>query len=245
MRRKQDKREGMKNSELSPLLDCDIFVYRVGFAANEEPLEYALATMRSVLDNIRDRFPDRKYEKLYLTGKDNFREKVAKRHKYKGNRDPSHKPVHYNDIRDYLVNVQGAEVIDGQEADDALGIEQWKNKDKSTVIVSIDKDLKMVPGFHYHPFKDELIYVNLTDANAFFFQQMLTGDRTDNIHGIKGIGDKTAIKMLAPCNKDVIEMQKVVREAYKKAFGEEAREVYRENAALLWMRREPEQECPF
>src|SRR5690606_22720701 len=112
------------------------------------------------------------------------------------------------------------------------------------VIVSIDKDLKMIPGYHFHPFKEELEYVNITDANAFFFHQMLTGDRTDNIIGLKGIGPKTADKMLAPCNKDVIEMQKVVREAYKKEFGEEAREVYRENAALLWMRREEDQECP-
>lgn len=235
----------MKNSELNPLLDCDIFVYRVGFAANDEPVDHALATMKTVLGHIRDRFPDRDYEKLYLTGKGNFRETVAKRHKYKGNRDPTHKPVHYDAIREYLINVQGAEVIDGQEADDALGIEQWKNKDKSTVIVSIDKDLKMIPGYHFHPFKEELEYVNITDANAFFFHQMLTGDRTDNIIGLKGVGPKTADKMLAPCNKDVIEMQKVVREAYKKEFGEEAREVYRENAALLWMRREPEQECPF
>lgn len=221
-------------------------MYRCGFAAQEnEPLEYTLHTVRNVLDNIRDKFPERKWEKIFLTGKGNFRDKVATLQVYKGNRDPSHKPQYYNEIKDYLINVHHAIVVEGQEADDAQGIEQWANKDKSTVIVGIDKDLKMIPGYHFNFVKNILEYVNLQDANAFFFHQMLTGDRTDNIPGIKGLGEVRAAKLLAPCNKDVDAMRQVVMKEYERQYGPTAGLAYDEIASLLWIRRTPEQKCPF
>lgn len=237
----------MNEKALNPLIDGDILVYRCGFAAKEdEPLEYTLHTVKSVLEFIYDKFPERKWSKLYLTGKDNFRDTLATLQVYKGNRDPSHKPQYYQEIKDYLINVHGAETIIGQEADDAQGIEQWSHKDKSTVIVGIDKDLKMIPGYHYNWVKDILEYQNLRDANEFFFFQMLTGDRTDNIPGIKGVGDKTAAKLLAPAVKNITAMQKVVMDQYIKQYGEEvAPMAYREVANLLWIRREENQECPF
>ena len=237
----------MSEKALNPLIDGDILVYRCGFAAKEdEPLEYTLHTVKSVIEFILDKFPDRTYHKLYLTGKSNFRDKLATLQVYKGNRDPSHKPQYYTEIKDYLINVQKAEVVEGQEADDAQGIEQWKNKDKSTVIVGIDKDLKMIPGYHYNWVKDILEYVNLRDANEFFFFQMLTGDRTDNIPGIKGVGEKTAAKLLGPAAKDIGAMQKIVMDQYIKQYGQELGPMaYREVANLLWIRREENQECPF
>jgi hypothetical protein len=65
--------------------------------------------------------------KLFLTSNDksNFRFKIAKTKEYKGNRKNLVKPCHYGYIRDYLWKVWGAKVIYGQEADDALGIEQY------------------------------------------------------------------------------------------------------------------------
>lgn len=208
-------------------------------------MEYGLATVRSVLDNIHDKFPEQEYRRIFLTGKDNFRDKIATLKVYKGNRDPSHKPKYYSEIKDYLIAHHGAEVVDGQEADDAQGIAQWANKDRSTVIVGIDKDMYMIPGWHYNWVKDELKYVKLADANTFFFKQMLTGDTTDNIPGIPKVGPKTAEKLIAPVAGNIIEMQRVVREKYKEYYGDKAQSAYNEMANLLWIRREEDQVCPY
>ena len=236
----------MSNSNLNPLVDGDILVYRVGFAVkDDEPLEYALATMRSVLNTIYDRFPESQYHKLYLSGKGNYREQLATLAVYKGNRDPSHRPHYYEELKQYMIDHHDAIVVDGQEADDAIVQEQWKNKDKSTVIVSIDKDLRTCPGFHYNPVKLVLDYVSLANANYSFFEQMLTGDRTDNIPGIKGVGPKTAEKMLAPCQKEVVKMKQVVMDQYNKQYGSDAWKYYKEISNLLWIRREEGVECPF
>jgi hypothetical protein len=74
------------------------------------------------------------------------------------------------------------------EADDLLGI----NQTKDTIICTIDKDLRQVPGQHYNFVKDEIFTVNLQEGLLWFYTQMLTGDASDNISGIRGIGLKKA-----------------------------------------------------
>lgn len=225
-----------KTDSLNPLVDCDIIVYRVGFAANDpdEPIENCLHSVKVTLKKILDKFPDREYAKLYLTGKGNFREEIATIQKYKGNRDNIAKPQFYSEIREYLTNVWNASIIEGIEADDAQGIEQWGHKDKSTCIVTIDKDLKMIPGYHYNWVKDEFSYINLPDANKFFWWQMLVGDRTDNIPGIHGIGPKKADKLLAgPTNH-----REIVEREYKRQYGDMWTVAFDEVAKLLWILRE-------
>lgn len=236
----------MQNPHLNPLLDGDYLIYRVGFAVkDDEPVEYALSTVKHAIHNIWDRFPDATERKLYLSGKNNFRDKLGTILIYKGNRDPSHRPHYYSEIKEYIIKYHNAIVVDGQEADDAVCIEQWKHKDRSTVIVGIDKDLHQCPGWHFNPVRDELKYVTLAEGNAFFFHQMLTGDRTDNIPGIKGLGEIRAAKLLDPCDKDIFKMKDVVMQQYKKQYGSEAENAYHEVSNLLWMRREEGQTCPF
>lgn len=192
-----------------------------------------------------DKFPERTYHRIYLSGKDNFRDKLGTIQVYKGNRDPSQRPKYYQEIKDYLINVHGAILCHGQEADDQVGIDQWAAKDRSTCIVGQDKDLNMIPGHHFNPVKEEYWYINLADANAWFFQQMLEGDRTDNIPGIQGIGPVKASKLLAPCQKDVFKMREVVMSQYRQQYGEAAESAYAEVSSLLWIRREENQRCPF
>ena len=233
-------------SNLIPLIDGDILVYRCGFACKEdEPLEYCLATVKHAIEGILDRFPDRPEHHLYLTGKGNFRDYICSIQEYKGNRDPDAKPRFYSEIREYMEAFQGAEVIHGQEADDAIGIKQFSHIDRSTVICSIDKDLNMIPGWHYNFVKDDLYYVTLADANYNFFKQMLVGDRSDNVPGIHKVGDKTADKLLAPANKAIMTMKEIVLDQYRKQYGDNAESAYKEVANLLWIRRKENQECPY
>lgn len=181
------------------LIDADILVYRVGFSAdkNRDSEEYALKTMRGAIRSLVMEGPlleKTETHKLYLTGKGNFRYDVATTVPYKGNRK-SPKPRHYDALRKFLEEEEGAEVITGMEADDELAIQQTKLGDDS-VIVTIDKDLKQVPGWHYNFVKHDLFYMNQEEADLWLYKQIVMGDAVDNILGVRGIGDKKADKLL-------------------------------------------------
>ena len=219
---------------LFPLVDSDYLVYRVGFAVKEdEPLEYALATMREAINNIWDKYETK--GKLYLTGKGNFRDSIATIQVYKGNRDPANKPKYYSELREYMLAYHPTEVVEGMEAEDRCGILQYAAKDRSTCIVGVDKDLDMIPGWHYNPVKDITRYITLEEADTAFWKQVLTGDRVDNIPGIKGLGPKTADKLIDPVAGNWTTMSEVVMNEYKKHYGSEAWNVMDENARLLWI----------
>ena len=230
----------METSGIKTVLwDADVIVYRVGFASKEpEPLSYTLQSVKTVLENVNANFPNAEEFKLYLTGKRNYRDTVGVTRVYKGNRDPANKPEYYDEIRSYLVDYHGAQIIDGREADDQLGIEQWKRKDRSSCLVTIDKDLDCIPGWHYNWVKKELYYQTLADANRAFWTQVLTGDTTDNIQGIPKVGPKKAEKILAGSDGSWMDLMQRVREAYHSYYKEDGDAVFHEMATLTWMQRE-------
>jgi hypothetical protein len=253
---------------LNPLLDLDPTVYAAGFSADKQLrdqftdkgmsfeeaereresfdyLNFALSNAKTAVEFVlNDCFPDRTWYRAFLTGKGNFRDKVATIKPYKGNRDPNHRPKYYKEIRQYLVDKYKAEVVEGMEADDMLGIVQWQHPDKSTVIVSIDKDLKMVPGYHFNPKKQEFFYQNINDANLFFLWQLMVGDTTDNIPGVDGIGPKKADKVIAAADGDVGLVKEAVQAMYQKQYGPEWQAALDEVSQLLWIRRR-EGEGPY
>ena len=124
---------------------------------------------------------------------------------------------------------------ENEEADDAVGIESNRYK---AWIVHVDKDLDQLPGWHYNPVKDEEYYITEEEGLKNFYLQMLTGDRVDNIVGLRGIGPVKANKIL----KDAVteeQLYKAVQKAYADAG--EAPERILENGQLLWLRRFPDQ----
>ena len=185
-----------------------------------DPISKAIKLTKSQIDRAVVGSKADSY-KVYLTGKDNFRDNIATILKYKGNRDGSRRPHHYQNIRDYLVNSHKATVVHGMEADDALAMAQCRlykdsglfgadllYKDKHahsepvgapSVICSIDKDLDMVQGWHYNADKDQLYHTDNLTGWRLFYEQVLKGDGVDNIAGLHGIGNKTATKILAAC----------------------------------------------
>jgi hypothetical protein len=92
---------------------------------------------------------------IYLSGKNNFRYDIATVKPYKGNRKDLEKPVHWDNVKWFLISRYNAIIVDGMEADDALAIHQYKayyDNDMSfntTVICTRDKDLRQVMGWHY------------------------------------------------------------------------------------------------
>jgi 5'-3' exonuclease len=101
--------------------------------------------------------------------------------------------------------------------------------------VSIDKDLDMIPGHHYNPVKKDHYYVNDKEAIKNFYRQILTGDKVDNVQGLRGIGPKKADKILGDFDTDL-----AMYEAVLKAYDGDAERVL-ENGQLLWIRRKKDE----
>src|SRR5512143_417281 len=177
------------------LIDGDILVYSVGFFAEDKTEDEALVEMDSKLDEITFNCGCSD-SVIYLSGSNNFRQKIYPA--YKANRKQE-KPKHFNALRNYLIKVEQAQVAEGQEADDALGIAQHRAERDTTIICSLDKDLLMVEGWHYNWRRDETVEVTKLEGLRNFYRQLLTGDTTDNIPGIYGVGSKKAEAMLAGC----------------------------------------------
>lgn len=184
--------------------------------------------------------------KLYLTDSaSNFRIKEATILPYKGNR-PQEKPPQWEEVRQHLIDNWGAEVVRGMEADDALGIETCKQTEPmSVVLCSRDKDLHMIPGLHYSwpcgSQKENLWYINDLDSYKFFYTQLLTGDSTDNILGLYGVGKKSAAVLSVNQANSTAEMYEIVYTEYRKRFGSYADLFFKENARLLWILRSIEE----
>ena len=212
------------------LIDGDIIGYRVGFSSEDENEKIALSRTATFVETLL-------WEDLqgvesfqgYITGKTNFRNEIAVTAPYKGNRTAP-KPKHLELIRNYLVSAWDFKVSDNEEADDCIAIEHVAN-DFKTGIASIDKDFLQLHGKHWNFVKREMTEVTEEEALINFYMQVLTGDRTDNIIGIKGIGPVKAQRILAGCTS-AAEMYTACVEAYE---GAEGRVI--ENAKLLYLRR--------
>ncbi len=103
--------------------------------------------------------------------------------------------------------------LEGHEADDTLGTlaRQAAEQGIETYLVSLDSDIAQLvqPGIHlfmYRPYqRDTVIYADAEDVRQRYGvspQQMpdlkgLKGDASDNIPGVPGVGDKTAVKLIA------------------------------------------------
>lgn len=160
--------------------------------------------------------------KTFLTGKDNFRYTINT--EYKANRIGKPKPEHLTACRNFLIEEYKAVVVDGAEADDALGI----NQAEDTIIYSIDKDLLMIPGHHFNFVNNTYTEVSELDGVRAFYRQMLIGDTSDNIFGIKGIGKVKAGRIIDPIN-DEQSMFDIVIDMYDSA------ERFWMNADCLWI----------
>lgn len=78
------------------------------------------------------------------------------------------------------------------EADDIMGILATNGKVPDPVIVTIDKDLRQVPGLHYNPDKGTLDEIGPEQAEEVFLYQWICGDPTDGYPGLPGVGPKKA-----------------------------------------------------
>jgi DNA polymerase-1 len=116
---------------------------------------------------------------------------------YKAHRKTVRRPMVLPQLRAYLRDELKAKWKQGLEADDVMGIMSTNPKlypQHEKVIVSIDKDMRTIPGRLYDG--KELFTVTREAADKWHLQQTLMGDKADGYPGCKGIGPVKAERIV-------------------------------------------------
>lgn len=190
------------------LIDGDILAYQ--FASNAEvAVDWgddlwtlhaypgpAKEQLEAYIENLRD---DLEAKKIIIALSDPtgryFRKDILPT--YKSNRK-NRKPLILSVLKEHLEAVYGAYVRPGLEADDCLGILATAHKiiPGEKVIVSLDKDLKTIPGLHYRMDGKAIFEVEEKEADYWHLYQTLVGDAVDGFSGCPGVGPVKASEIL-------------------------------------------------
>lgn len=183
---------------------------------------------------------------MAVKGIDNYRHLIYPSYKLHRGNSVSEVSQFVPAIRKLAVHNGLAVQADGREADDLMRI--WANQARSInleyIVCTIDKDLKMIPGSHYHIKNQEFFEVSELEALRYYYGQMLSGDPTDHIPGLRGLGPVTAAKMMSECF-DEKDMQEMVVGAYIQHYGAEWHDYLLINAKLIHLQNDPEDYFTF
>lgn len=200
-----------------------------------KPVSHAINILNTALNAAVREAECQEYE-AYLSPSDksNFRFTVYE--DYKANRKNVVKPQHFEALRKHAVKHLKAQVVVGMEADDMLSIRAHELGFENCVIVSIDKDMRQVPCYHYDwRKKGKVEKVEVHAAQMNFYTQVLVGDSVDNIKGCPGIGPAKAAARLKDCATED-DMVKACAMAYIEAYDgdeTEAKKQFKLNATLI------------
>jgi DNA polymerase I len=202
----------MAKQTTTALIDADVIAYKWASAAQKvwkwtpgdpDDVSVSLEPLESLTDGIGLEIVDAMGAVdadavvVCLTHPNNWRKDILP--SYKGNR--SVKPLLLQPIKDWLTATYKTYIREPLEGDDCLGILATSNIiPGKKVIVSIDKDMKTIPGWLYDPMHDEFIKVSEEEADWWHMLQTMTGDVVDNYKGIPGIGKVKATKLLLECD---------------------------------------------
>lgn len=226
------------------LIDGDVFAYQFACAAEVAThwgddfwtLHADAKTAKQKLDAFLSELKTKlEAEHLIIALSDRTRNYFRKQilPTYKAGRDKVRKPLILNELRSYLETEYECFERPGLEGDDVLGILATSEKivKGEKVIVSIDKDLKTIPGLHYNTNKPELGVYAITEEEADYWHlfQTLTGDSSDGYSGCPGIGPKKADELLAESPT----WETVERVFQKAGFGSEEAKVQGQMARIL------------
>ncbi len=165
------------------LIDSDIVAFRSAASCKEgDGLDICLLRIDNLMNQILGACGTDRY-RSFLSGSRNWRKDLYPA--YKANRTKEDPPFRQA-AKEYLITHWNSEVSDGLEADDEIGIAKTEHGDEA-IICSIDKDFKQFGGKFYDFVKDEHYQVTKLQALHYFYEQMLLGDRSDNVPGFDGM----------------------------------------------------------
>jgi len=167
------------------ILDGDIIAYRAAFWADVEGVDELEGR---IANDIKEWTPEgcQAIVALSCNRTNNFRRDCWST--YKGNRDSRPSPDCLSYAMELIKNMATIKTMDRMEADDIMGM---GSSSGSAISVTIDKDLKGVPGWHWNPDKEkEPREISKEEADRFFAEQVIAGDSTDSIPGLPKCGKK-------------------------------------------------------
>lgn len=188
--------------ERTAIIDGDVLCY-VAAAGAQSRNEDAMDVRDRVVSEVKG-WADRAFCSNILvtfscSRDDNFRKDFWPT--YKDNREGKEEPPLLGEAKAAVADNYKTLRQPRIEADDLMGMigsDARPMKDGSIpVIITIDKDLRQIPGWHFNPNKEDFpVRVTMEEADRFFYQQWLTGDTTDNIPGLFKWGPAKAAKLL-------------------------------------------------
>jgi len=214
------------------LIDADGIIFPIGFVAASAhlSLEDCYANIDKKLLEIREQPIAEDAEFFhYFTAKSGdggkYRDQFTGSIEYKATRKAAAlRPKYIDEMFHYIASRFPTTTVkvDARwgEADDMVSAAAYtcRAADVPCVIVSADKDLRQIPGWHLHPKKLEVDYVDERVAALNFYQQALTGDAADNIPGIRGVGPVTAVRYLTgSMDQKAIRLSEDAQERYHEA----------------------------
>lgn len=198
------------------LLDISGIIYRAFFALNRDkfhrsdgfPTNAILGTI-NILKQLNKKFP----EHVFISCRDSKRSELLRSQEsdtYKQNRK-SADPVLAQQFQHIYKSIEAMNITSvksiGYEADDIIATLAYTlHRNNEIVIASSDKDMNQLLVYDnvkiYNPAKKE--FFDSDDCfekfkihpENFTFYQAFVGDASDNIQGIKGVGPKTAVKLI-------------------------------------------------
>ena len=190
------------------LIDADVLAYQAA-AVSEKAVEWEPGywtwhtewadverAFETKLDEIVQTLNGDDYRLCVTDSDGNFR--LGVHPDYKGNRKSVKKPLILKEFKQHLVTERSAYFKPGLEGDDCMGILATHPKliKGEKVIVSIDKDMKTIPGPYIRWGAEEqekgIVEISEAEADYWFLYQTLTGDTTDGYKGCPGVGPKKA-----------------------------------------------------
>lgn len=206
-----------------------------------EPLSHALNNVRTTINYCLEKCDINEFDLVVCLsgGGDTFRHRLATTRPYKGNRKVEHRPTYEKEIRDYIRATYHTVLADDEEADDLMAIGQTTEGPEASVILTLDKDLNQVPGLKYNWVHDARYAITPAQAAYNFHMQLMTGDSTDNIPGLPGIGPGKAAKALHGMDDPIEQFHEVCRQYQIHSGKEDWLEYLVEQGRLVYIRRIP------
>lgn len=212
------------------LIDGDVLAYRWASVLEEaweiEPgywvwgcnADEVKAAIRSEISNIMDHVGANNATLALTDSHGNFRKEILPT--YKLHRASVKKPVVLAHIKQWMIDELQAYYRPKLEGDDILGILQtwpkFQRENGPTIVYSLDKDLKSIPGLYVRDLNSEPIMISKSEADRFHMLQTLTGDPTDGYKGCPGIGEKRASEILDKAESEGRPLWDAVVETYVK-----------------------------
>jgi DNA polymerase-1 len=198
------------------LIDGDIIAYRAAAWAhgNQGDLHDVIERVEADVHDWQARaFCNKAIITLSCSRDDNYRRDHYPLYKAHRTGDP---PAMLNEAKSAIRNMALTVTMKRLEADDIMGILATGTKVVNPVVITIDKDLRGVPGWHFNPDKEDFpVFVSEEAADNLFYTQWLTGDATDGFGGIKGCGPAKATKLLAAARADEVSLDWACLDAYE------------------------------